>query len=127
MRNLSGRKVDVQAVAEAARRALAAENASLSSLSVALVDDERVSQVNERFLSRRGPTDVIAFEAEQGEGEVIISVETAERQAEDQGCGLADELCYLVVHGVLHVLGYDDLDGKSRARMLGRQDEILGR
>jgi probable rRNA maturation factor len=89
------------------------------------VDDERITTLNARLLGRENPTDVIAFEVDEGEGEVIISVDTAARQAETEGHSLLTELRYLIAHGVLHVLGHDDSDDASRQCMLRRQDEIL--
>lgn len=125
LRNLSGREVPAAPLEEAARRALAAEGATLAVLSLALVDDDRISELNQRLLSHEGPTDVISFEAEEDAGEIIISVDSAARQAEELGYSLIEELRYLVVHGVLHTLGYGDGDTASRERMLKRQDEIL--
>lgn len=125
MRDLSGRGVDPAALVEAAQRCLQAEQAQLDNLSLALVDDNRIIHLNEKLLGRSRPTDVIAFEAEDGEAEIIISVDTAQRQAQAEGHSLVSELRYLVAHGVLHVLGWDDRDEGARQRMLERQDEIL--
>ncbi len=126
VRNLSGRAVDTEALVEAARRVLDAEGAELDSLSLALVDDERIGALNRRLLQREGPTDVVAFEAEEGEGEVIVSVDTAARQADEWGHSLHEELRFLVAHGVLHVCGWDDTDPADRQRMIERQHETLG-
>jgi len=125
IRNLSGQDVDSAPLAATARAVLAAETAALVYLSVALVDDERITQLNERLLGRSHPTDVIAFEAEDGEGEIIISVETAARQADEWGSSLPEELRFLMAHGVLHVLGWDDTAADDRQRMLERQHEII--
>lgn len=125
VRNLSGRKLDLVSLQEAAHRTLAAEGADLMALSLAFVDDRRMINLNQRLLGRDYPTDVIAFEADEGEGEIIICVDTAARQAKAEGHDTLTELRYLVAHGVLHVLGYDDGDDASRASMLRRQDEIL--
>lgn len=125
VRNLSGREIDVEDLRAVVEMVLAAEAAELSALSVALVDDTRIAHLNRRLLGRIGPTDVIAFEAEAGEGEVIISVDTAERQAQEFGHSLRDELRYLMAHGVLHVLGWDDSTAELRCAMLRRQDAIL--
>jgi probable rRNA maturation factor len=124
-RNLSGCDVDLDALREAVARVVAAEGADLPALSVALVDDARIASLNQRLLGQEGYTDVIAFEAEAGEGEVIISIEAAARQAEELGHGLTEELRYLMSHGVLHVLGWDDSTPELRAAMLRRQDEAL--
>lgn len=124
-RNLSGTDLDLALLEEAAQRTLQAEGAQLETLSLALVDDERITSLNARLLGRDNPTDVIAFEADEGEGEVIVSVDTAQRQAGEEGHSLMTELRFLIAHGVLHVLGHDDSDETSRDRMLRRQDEIL--
>lgn len=125
IRNLSGRQLDLAPLCSTARKALELEAALLEGLSLALVDDERIAGLNQRLLGREGTTDVIAFEAEDGEGEIIISVDTAQRQAAEQGHGLTAELQFLVAHGVLHVLGWDDTAPEDRERMLKRQDEIV--
>ena len=124
-RNLSGAELDLSLLEEAAQRTLQAEDAQLETLSLALVDDERITSLNARLLGRDNPTDVIAFEADEGEGEVIVSVDTAQRQAGEEGHSLMTELRFLIAHGVLHVLGHGDSDEASRDRMLRRQDEIL--
>jgi rRNA maturation RNase YbeY len=126
VRNLSGQAVDTGVLVEAARRVLAAEHAALVTLSLALVDDERIAALNRRLLHREGATDIIAFEAEEGEGEIIIAVATAARQAEELGHSLHEELRFLVAHGVLHVCGWDDTDPADRQRMIERQHETLG-
>ena len=123
VRNLSGR--DAEILFRTARQVLAAEAAELPALSIALVDDSRIAGLNARLLNHAGPTDVIAFEADGGEGEVIISIETADRQAEELGHSLGYELRYLLAHGVLHVLGWDDSTAELRDAMLRRQDEII--
>jgi probable rRNA maturation factor len=125
IRNLSGHPLDPAPLAEAARRALAAEGAELAGLSLALVDEERMVALNRRLLGRDHPTDVIAFEAEEGQGEMIVSVDAAARQAEEFGHSLTDELRFLIVHGALHVLGWDDTVPADRQRMIERQHEIL--
>jgi len=125
LRNLSGHALDPELLVGAAAQALAAEGAELQTLSLALVDDERMVLLNRRLLGRDQPTDVIAFAAEEGHGEIIVSVDTAARQAEQVGHGLTDELLFLIVHGVLHVLGWEDTDPPDRRRMLKRQHEIL--
>lgn len=103
----------------------------LDRLSLALLDDEQIQEVNERFRNVDGPTDVIAFEAEaQGDelvGEVIVSVETARRQAEHAGHSLDTELAWLIAHGVLHVAGMSDETESDLEDMLVKQREVMRR
>lgn len=137
IRDLQGLPVDEQLLARAARGAartgLEAPDAPTDALpdavSIAIVDDRRIRDLNRSFRGTDAPTDVIAFEAESEpdrlSGEVIVSAETAQRQAEEFGHSLERELCLLVAHGVLHVLGYEDYDDASRARMHELQELAL--
>lgn len=81
-------------------------------VSVALVSDEQIQELNRRFLNRDRPTDVLAFSFGADEpgawGEVVISVDTARRQAEERNGALLEELLLLAVHGTLHLLGRED-------------------
>ncbi len=101
----------------------------MDNLGVALVDDARISQVNRQFLERCGPTDVIAFEAEQdaesSSGEIIISVQTAQRQARQYDHSLMAELCLLAIHGLLHVMGYEDQTEAGQTEMKRIQESLM--
>lgn len=85
-------------------------------LSVLFVDDEEIAELNRQYLNRNGPTNVIAFSMREGDfgeinphvlGDIIISVDTAFRDAAHEGLSFEDELTYLIIHGLLHLLGYD--------------------
>ncbi|HEU18928.1 MAG TPA: rRNA maturation RNase YbeY [Deltaproteobacteria bacterium] len=85
-------------------------------LSVLFVDDEEIAELNRQYLNRNGPTNVIAFSMREGDfgeinphvlGDIIISVDTALRDAAHEGLSFEDELTYLIIHGLLHLLGYD--------------------
>lgn len=91
------------------------------------MDDSGMRTVNRRFLRHDRPTDVIAFTYGEPDcwGEVLISIGQAERQAKDYGVGLAEEIGRLVIHGMLHVMGYDDSDESSRARMKDIENDCL--
>lgn len=129
IRNLQELPIDEDLLAEAARLALEAAAGDLDAVAVAIVDDRRIREVNRAYRNSDFPTDVIAFEAEdepEGRtGEVIVSAQTAARQAEEVGHSLQAELCLLVAHGVLHVLGFEDYDARSRAAMDALQQEVL--
>lgn len=100
-------------------------------LSVALVGDDTIAAMNEQYLSHEGPTDVISFPLEQpGEGrlgDIYVGVEQAERQAAENGIELREELLRLVIHGTLHVLGWEhsDEDDRERTPMYQRQEQLL--
>ena len=87
---------------------------------VALVDDRTIAQLHERFLDKPGPTDVLSFP-----GEIVVSGDTARREAERRGLKPLHELLLYVVHGALHLKGYDDRKPKDRARMRAAERRVL--
>jgi len=120
IKNLQDSTVNAELLRQAVQRTAQTVDVDLAALSLVLVDDSRIAELNRQFLGRRGPTDVMAFaeeEAEELAGEVIISVDTATRQAQEQGHSLMRELCILAVHGLLHLSGYDDASERGRAQM----------
>jgi probable rRNA maturation factor len=104
-------------------------------LSIVAVDDEEMSSLNWRYLKRRGPTNVLAFPMREGEfgevqpnllGDVVISVPTARREAEEAGISLEAMIDRLLVHGILHLFGYDHERDEPAARdMEERSAELL--
>ena len=120
-------------VARVAERVLRAEGVRHALLSVAFVSDREIASLNWRHLRHRGPTDVISFgfaPTEKGGpvvGDVYIAPEVARRNAREHGRGIREETLRLVVHGVLHVLGYDHPGDESRYRstMWRRQERLL--
>ncbi len=91
--------------------------------SVVLVSDRKISQLNKKYRGKRGPTDVLSFEAGQDDylGDIIISVETAKRQAEELGHCLERELKILMIHGFLHLLGYDHETDRGEMRAIEKE------
>lgn len=126
IRDLQDIPVSHEVLASAARYVLALAGKHLDSLSLVLVESERIERLNERFLSRSGPTDVIAFPAEENEeghcAEVIVCVPVAAEQAQEQGHSLTRELALLTAHGVLHTVGYRDDTEAGRAEMAALQE-----
>jgi len=128
------REVDLERVAGAAACALEAEGSD-ALLSVTLVDDEEMAELHVRFSGGPGPTDVLAFPFGDDDtprppglallGEVVVSTDTAAREGEERGHGFERELLLYVIHGTLHLLGYDDQDPAERVRMHARQEELL--
>lgn len=98
-------------------------------LSVALVDDRRMTALNREFLGRDDVTDVLAFpygsEGDVVRGEIVVNAELAVRQAADRPHSAQDELMLYLVHGLLHLLGYDDRGPDEARRMRRREGAIL--
>jgi probable rRNA maturation factor len=122
-------------VADLARGVLRAEGVRDALLSVALVSTPRMRALNRKHLERSGTTDVIAFGFErvgrEGPvvGDVYIAPEIARSSARVNGVSVREELARLVVHGTLHVLGYDhpDDDTRTRSAMWQRQERLVAR
>ncbi len=105
-------------------------------LSVVIVDDETMTELNHRFKQRRNTTDVLAFDmadepAEAGrlrsnvEGEVYVCLPEARRQAGRRGHPVGHELLLYMTHGLLHLVGYDDADPEQFQRMHEQEDDLL--
>jgi len=95
-------------VATFARLVLRAVDAEPEELSIAFVDDESMRELNRKFRRKNKTTDVLTFPGDGPLlGEIVISVDQARRQAADEKHSLATEVRYLVLHGILHAMGYD--------------------
>ena len=134
----------------AVERVLVEEGISSARISIALVDDAEIHRINRQFLGHDYPTDVVSFRLDDLEnsdvtidamspasseasndsalpleGELIVSTETAIREAGAQGWSPTAELLLYVVHGLLHLCGYDDLTDEARPVMRSRERELL--
>ncbi|MFD2704144.1 rRNA maturation RNase YbeY [Salibacterium lacus] len=106
-------------------------------LSVTVTDNETIQEINSQYRDLDKPTDVISFALNEGEedplhtdmpdllGDIIISLEKAEEQAEAYGHSLKREIAFLAVHGLLHLLGYTHEEPEQERMMFGRQESIL--
>ena len=98
---------------------------------VIFVDDRTLTDLHARFLGDPSPTDVITFDlGEEGPGpaaELYVSVDCAERECARRGDGLGREIALYLVHGALHLCGYDDHEDEARARMRAAEREVLAR
>jgi probable rRNA maturation factor len=123
----------LQAIAEGV---LVAEAQRTAELSVLVTDDETVRRLNREYAGDDASTDVLAFSLREGEefvspdevqrlGEVIISYPTARRQAEEARRPVEDEVEHLLVHGILHLLGYDHAEPEEERVMRARTEELL--
>jgi probable rRNA maturation factor len=106
-----------------------------SELSILLLDDPLIAELNAAYLKREGPTNVIAFPMQEGPftevtpellGDVVISLETALRESEVAGISMEERTVELLVHGILHLCGYDHEASKQAAgRMAAKSREIM--
>lgn len=122
-------EADEQQIADTVRRVLRGEGVRSAVISVAVVDDPTIHRLNRQFLGHDYPTDVLSFPLDEQEGrlegEVVVSAETAARQAERYGWPAAHELLLYLVHGSLHLAGHDDASEDQRRQMRRREAEYL--
>ena len=101
-----------------------------------IVDDEQIQVINRDYLERDRPTNVISFAMQEGEGagvipdllgDVVISADTAARDAAEAGVPFESELYFLLLHGILHLLGFDHERGTAEdaERMEARERELF--
>lgn len=117
--------IDEQQIIRAVRLVLADSPFKRAEVSVAVVDDSAIHALNAEFLSHDYPTDVLSFVLEESavalEGELVVSSETALREAAEAVWAPGDELLLYVIHGALHLVGYDDQNLEARRRMLAAE------
>ena len=104
-----GQKMDTGMWPMFAEKALNAIGKSGSSVTIAFVSDRSIRKLNQQFRGVNKATDVLSFPADEPDslGDVAISVETAAKQAKENGLSLNDEIAQLILHGLLHLSGYD--------------------
>jgi len=132
-------KVEARELRRVARAVMAAEGVATDvGLEIALATPETVRDLNRLYRGRDEATDVLSFAAREVEGgfveapgeaaslgEVVVCAEVAEQQAASHGRQLRAEVAHLLVHGLLHILGYDHDDPAGAERMTGREDALL--
>ncbi len=111
----------------------------MTEVDITIVDDEEIHSLNREYRNVDRPTDVLSFALDEDGGEpelvggpeehllgdIIISAETAQRQADEFGHGLEREIVYLAVHGLLHLLGYDHMTDEDKVVMRAKEEEAL--
>lgn len=118
-------EIDSDRLVSALRTVLNTEKIRHATISVAIVDDPTIHELNRKYLSHDYATDVLSFllhEDDDGmEGEVIVSAETAVRVSAEYGWTAENELLLYVIHGTLHLVGYDDRSADEREMMQQRE------
>lgn len=137
--NESGHDLDVKQLAALARFVMERMRVHpLAELCIKAVDEPTIAELNEKWMEKEGPTDVLAFpmdelrpglvseEPEEGVlGDLVLCPDVAERQGATAGHGTEAELELLTVHGILHLLGYDHAEPEEHKVMFGIQGELL--
>ncbi len=134
VRNLQRkRRVNVHDLQQFARRAAAAclnlpgktktDLSKLSEVSILIISDQRMAALHRRFMNEAGPTDVITFQ----HGEIFIGADTAQGNAKRFGNSLRSELRLYIVHGLLHLHGFNDRNPKSALKMRAAERKVLSK
>ena len=128
-------KISTDQIRKTAHDLLAALGKAGAELSLLVTDDEHIAELNRDYLGRTGPTNVIAFPMGGGDlpdiepellGDVVISLDTAAREAADAGYSMEQRFTELLVHGILHLLGYDhETNEQDAAEMDAKSRELL--
>ncbi len=132
-------RVTETSISSLVRHVLASERASGEwTIGFRMMSDEQMQTMHLKFMGLDSPTDIMTFphddlwqessssqqSTNQG-GDIVISIDRAQEQAGDEGWNVADEVFFLVCHGVLHLLDWDDASDAERVAMLDRQRELL--
>lgn len=101
---------------------------SIKEVNIILTDDEYVRRLNRDYRKIDSPTDVLSFSMDEDKvwGDVYISLDTAKRQAEERGWDLETEVRFLAIHGILHLIGYNDEDEEGYFKMMELTEKLLG-
>jgi len=142
--NESGRELDVKQLAALSRFVMDRMRVHpLAELCIKAVDEATIAQLNEQWMEKEGPTDVLAFPmdelgADRGPGgggtdtaepsllgDIVLCPQVAETQAETAGHSTMDELILLTTHGILHLLGFDHAEPEEEKEMFGLQRDLI--
>lgn len=132
--NRSGGRVDLRALRRRLARVLKAlELGPEEEVSLSIVEDQEMAALNQKWLGRQGPTNVLAFSQREGPagpqghllGDVVVSLDTCVREAAAGGLEPDQHLLRLIIHGLLHLLGYEHEKGGPRARRMSDLTEEL--
>jgi len=130
----SRHKISPMKIQQTVQVALSALDFPDGEISILLVDDTQIETLNQKYLNRQGPTNVIAFAMREGEfshltphllGDVVISMDTTAKEARDAGLSMEQRFNELLIHGILHLFGYDHEDSEKEARRMENKSQEL--
>ena len=133
--NTTDEKIDTSELDEVIQFACKKMNIKNPLLNIVIVDNKRIQEINKEYRNKDAVTDVISFAFEEVKdvdyddvrflGEIYISYERCKEQASEFGHSVKREFCYLAVHGLLHLLGYDHIKEEDKKVMRALEEEIL--
>lgn len=128
---LASKKIKKRRIKQVAETVLSEEQVADAEITIVLVDDEYIKKLNNEYLNQNDTTDVISFQLEgfqEGdflEGEIYANENQIERQALEYGVSAENELYRIVIHGILHLIGYDDQTTGEKTTMTKKEDLYL--
>lgn len=129
--NEQARQIDESRLRSAVRAILGDAGISRGEVSIAVVDDAQMHELNRRYLDHDYPTDVLSFvlacEGDQLDGQIVVSADYAAREAVRYGWNADDELLLYAIHGALHLVGHDDLNAEAKREMRAAEQQYLAR
>ena len=133
--NTTKEKIDLTILDDVIKFACKHLNIENPLLNIVIVDNKKIQEINREYRNKDAVTDVISFAFEEVKdvdyddirflGEIYISYERCKEQAKDYGHSIKREFCYLAVHGLLHLLGYDHIKEEDKKVMRALEEEIL--
>jgi len=133
--NTTNEKIDIEELNKVITFACKHMNVNNPLLNIVIVDNKKIQEINKLYRNKDAVTDVISFAFEEIEdvkyndvrflGEIYISYERCKEQAHEYGHSINREFCYLAVHGLLHLLGYDHIKEEDKKVMRALEEEIL--
>jgi probable rRNA maturation factor len=126
--------ISLKKIQQTVKVILGALNCPDGEISILIVDDPQIEKLNRKYLNRTGPTNVIAFPMREGEfshlsphllGDVVISTDTAAEEAQNSGMTMEQRFKELLVHGILHLFGYDHETSEQDARKMEKKSQEL--
>ena len=130
----SSYEISLEKMKQAVRVILGALDCPDGEISILIVDDPQIKKLNRKYLNRNSPTNVIAFPMREGEfthlspqllGDVVISTDTAAKEAQNSAMSMEQRLTELLVHGILHLFGYDHETSTQDARKMAKKSRQL--
>jgi probable rRNA maturation factor len=124
--NTTKNKVPVKFLSNIAKNFLKLCKLEDFDVSIAIIGDSEIQKLNKKYRKIDCPTDVLSFEGEEGLlGEIIMDFEQIKRQALEKGVAIKYELAYILIHGLLHLTGYDDEREEDRMEMISIGEKLI--